>query len=107
MPKASEHTRKQTVELTEWVKRPQKGMSGLLFIKCNADGTFKSSVDKFFDEEKLKNIAAFCGAQAGDLILLLAGNELRTRKAISELRLEMGNKLCMRHPCLLYTSRCV
>lgn len=98
VPNASEYTRKQTDELTEWVKRPQIGMTGLLFIKCNADGTFKSSVDKFFDEEKLKSIAAFCGAQAGDLILLLAGNELRTRKAISELRLEMGNKLGMRNP---------
>jgi aspartyl-tRNA synthetase len=98
VPNASEYTRKQTDELTEWVKRPQIGMTGLLLIKCNADGTFKSSVDKFFDEEKLKNIAAFCGAQAGDLILLLAGNELRTRKAISELRLEMGNKLGMRNP---------
>jgi aspartyl-tRNA synthetase len=98
VPNASEYTRKQTDELTEWVKRPQIGMTGLLFIKCNADGSFKSSVDKFFDEEKLKSIAAFCGAQAGDLILLLAGNELRTRKAISELRLEMGNKLGMRNP---------
>jgi aspartyl-tRNA synthetase len=98
VPNASEYTRKQTDELTEWVKRPQIGMTGLLLIKCNVDGTFKSSVDKFFDEEKLKNIAAFCGAQSGDLILLMAGNELRTRKAISELRLEMGNKLGMRNP---------
>ncbi|HTN18563.1 MAG TPA: aspartate--tRNA ligase [Chitinophagaceae bacterium] len=98
IPNASEYTRKQTDELTEWVKRPQIGMTGLLLIKCNADGSFKSSVDKFFDEEKLKNIAAFCGAQSGDLILLLAGNELRTRKAISELRLEMGNRLGLRNP---------
>lgn len=98
VPNSSEYTRKQTDELTEWVKRPQIGMTGLLFIKCNADGTFKSSVDKFFDEEKLKNIAAFCDAKPGDLILLLAGNELRTRKAISELRLEMGNKLGFRNP---------
>jgi aspartyl-tRNA synthetase len=98
VPNASEYTRKQTDELTEWVKRPQIGMTGLLFIKCNADGTFKSSVDKFFDEEKLKIIASFCQAKAGDLILLLAGNELRTRKAISELRLELGNKLGLRNP---------
>lgn len=98
VPNASEYTRKQTDELTEWVKRPQIGMTGLLYVKCNADGSFKSSVDKFFDEEKLKNIAAFCGAQAGDLILILAGNELRTRKAISELRLEMGNRLGLRNP---------
>ncbi|MBL7711349.1 MAG: aspartate--tRNA ligase, partial [Chitinophagaceae bacterium] len=98
VPNASEYTRKQTDELTEWVKRPQIGMTGLLFIKCNADGSFKSSVDKFFDETKLKSIAAACGAQSGDLILLLAGNELRTRKAISELRLEMGNRLDLRNP---------
>lgn len=98
VPNASEYTRKQTDELTEWVKRPQIGMTGLLFIKCNADGSFKSSVDKFFDEAKLKSIAAACGAQSGDLILLLAGNELRTRKAISELRLEMGNRLDLRNP---------
>lgn len=98
VPNASEYTRKQTDELTEWVKRPQIGMTGLLFIKCNTDGSFKSSVDKFFDEAKLKSIATFCGAEAGDLILLLAGNELRTRKAISELRLEMGNKLGFRNP---------
>ena len=98
VPNASEYTRKQTDELTEWVKRPQIGMTGLLFIKCNTDGTFKSSVDKFFDEERLKSIAQFCGAKAGDLILLLAGNELRTRKAMSELRLEIGNRLGLRNP---------
>ena len=98
VPNASEYTRKQTDELTDWVKRPQIGMTGLLFIKCNTDGTFKSSVDKFFDEERLKNIAQFCGAQVGDLILLLAGNELRTRKAMSELRLEIGNRLGLRNP---------
>jgi aspartyl-tRNA synthetase len=98
VPGASEYTRKQTDELTEWVKRPQIGMSGLLFIKCNTDGTFKSSVDKFFNEGKLKEIAAFCGAGAGDLILILAGKESRTRKAMSELRLEMGERLGLRNP---------
>lgn len=92
----SEYTRKQTDELTEWVKRPQIGMNGLVFIKCNADGSFKSSVDKFYSEEKLKAIANQCGAQAGDLILMLAGKEERTRKAISELRLEMGKRLGLR-----------
>jgi len=98
VPGASEYTRKQLDELTEWVKRPQIGMSGVVNIKCNADGTFKSSVDKFFNEEKLKEIAAFCGAAAGDLILILAGAETRTRKAMSELRLEMGNRLGLRNP---------
>jgi aspartyl-tRNA synthetase len=98
VPGASEYTRKQTDELTEWVKRPQIGMTGLLFVKCNADGSFKSSVDKFFDENRLKDIANFSGAAAGDLILILAGNETRTRKAMSELRLEMGQRLGLRNP---------
>ena len=92
-PGCSEYTRKQTDELTDWVKRPQIGMKGLVFIKCNADGTFKSSVDKFYTEEKLKAIANAVNAKAGDLILVLAGAEERTRKAISELRLEMGKRL--------------
>ena len=96
VPGAAEHTRKQLDELTEWVKRPQIGMTGVVSIKCNADGTIKSSVDKFFNEEKLKDIAAFCGANAGDLVLILAGAETRTRKAASELRLEMGNRLGLR-----------
>ncbi|GAA4459207.1 aspartate--tRNA ligase [Rurimicrobium arvi] len=98
VPNASEYTRKQTDELTEWVKRPQIGMTGLLFIKCNTDGSFKSSVDKFFDEERLKAIATHCGAAAGDLILILAGAELRTRKAMAELRLEVANRLGLRNP---------
>ena len=63
-PGAAEYTRKQTDELTEWVKRPQIGMQGLVFIKCNADGTFKSSVDKFYNEEKLKAIADICQCQS-------------------------------------------
>lgn len=96
VPGCSEYTRKQTDEITEWVKRPQIGMKGLVFIKCNADGTFKSSVDKFYNEEKLKAIATATNASAGDLILILAGAEERTRKAISELRLEMGKRLGFR-----------
>ncbi len=92
----SEYTRKQTDELTEWVKRPQIGMKGLVFIKCNADGTFKSSVDKFYNEEKLKAIAAAANALPGDLILILAGAEERTRKATSDLRMEMGKRLGLR-----------
>ena len=93
VPGCSEYTRKQTDELTEWVRRPQIGMKGLVFIKCNADGTYKSSVDKFYNEEKLKAMAVAINAKAGDLILTLAGAEERTRKAISELRLEMGKRL--------------
>jgi aspartyl-tRNA synthetase len=96
VPGSSEYTRKQTDELTEWVKRPQIGMQGLVYIKCNADGTLKSSVDKFYPEDRLKAIAALAGANPGDLILLLAGREERTRKAMSELRLEMGRRLGLR-----------
>lgn len=95
-PGCSEYTRKQTDELTEWVKRPQIGMQGLVYIKCNADGTYKSSVDKFYTEDKLKDIAEAAGAKAGDLVLILAGREERTRKATSELRLEMGKRLGFR-----------
>ena len=96
VPGCSEYTRKQTDELTEWVKRPQIGMRGLVFIKVNADGTYKSSVDKFYSEERLKAIADAANAKAGDLVLILAGAEERTRKAISELRLEMGKRLGFR-----------
>jgi aspartyl-tRNA synthetase len=93
----SEYTRKQTDELTDWVKRPQIGMKGLVFIKCNADGTFKSSVDKFYNEEQLKQIATICDAKAGDLILIVAGEKNLATKAISELRLEMGGRLGLRN----------
>ncbi|MEI8109443.1 MAG: aspartate--tRNA ligase [Chitinophagia bacterium] len=92
----SEYTRKQLDELTEWVKRPQIGMQGMVYIKCNTDGTFKSSVDKFFTEDALQKIAAATGALPGDLVLILAGKEERTRKAASELRLEMGKRLGLR-----------
>ena len=96
VPGASEYSRKQLDELTEWVKRPQIGMSGVVNIKYNTDGTLKSSVDKFFNADKLNELAEFCNANAGDLILILAGAETRTRKAMSELRLEMGNRLGLR-----------
>ena len=96
VPGCSEYSRKQTDELVEWVKRPQIGMKGLAFIKCNADGTYKSTIDKFYSEEQLKAIAATCKAQTGDLIILVAGAEERTRKAASELRLEMGKRLGLR-----------
>lgn len=92
----SEYSRKQTDELTEWVKRPQIGMKGLVYIKCNTDGTYKSSVDKFYPEDKLKAIATAADAKPGDLILVVAGPEERTRKAASELRLEMGKRLGLR-----------
>ena len=96
VPGASEYTRKQIDELTEWVKRPQIGMKGLVYIKYNPDGSLKSSIDKFYSEEKLKAIAGLAQAKPGDLILILAGHEERTRKAISELRLELGERLGFR-----------
>ncbi|MCE3282866.1 MAG: aspS [Chitinophagaceae bacterium] len=96
VPGAAEYSRKQTDELTEWVKRPQVGMKGLVFIKCNADGTYKSSVDKFYGEEKLKAIADHANAKPGDLVLILAGAEERTRKAISDLRMELAERLGLR-----------
>ena len=92
----SEYSRKQTDELTEWVKRPQVGMKGLVFIKCNPDGTYKSSIDKFYDADKLKAIAAAANAKAGDLILIVAGAEEKTRKAASDLRMYMATTLGLR-----------
>ncbi len=96
IPGCSEYSRKQTDELTEWVKRPQVGMKGLVYVKCNTDGTVKSSVDKFYNEEKLKAIVQTAGAVSGDLVLILAGPEELTRKAISQLRLEMAERLGLR-----------
>jgi aspartyl-tRNA synthetase len=93
VPSAAAWTRKQLDELTDWVKRPQIGMQGLVYIRYNEDGTLKSSVDKFYSEEKLKAIAAFANAQKGDAILILAGREEQTRKAISNLRLELGERM--------------
>lgn len=96
VPGCSEYSRKQTDELTEWVKRPQIGMKGLAFIKVNHDGTYKSSFDKFYNEAQLQAIANATSAQPGDLVLIVAGAEERTRKAVSELRLEMGKRLGLR-----------
>jgi aspartyl-tRNA synthetase len=98
VPNAAEYSRKQTDELIEWVKRPQIGMGGLAFVKCSADGTFKSSFDKFYDAEKLKSLAIFCNAKPNDLILILAGTEEKTRKATSDLRMEMATRLGFRKP---------
>jgi aspartyl-tRNA synthetase len=96
VPGCSDYSRKQTDELVEWVKRPQIGMRGLAFIKVNNDGTLKSSFDKFFNEEQLKEFVSFCDSKPGDLILILAGKEERTRKAISDLRLYMADRLGLR-----------
>ncbi len=97
VPGAAAWTRKQFDSLTDWVKRPQIGMQGLVYLRYNEDGTYKSSVDKFYNEERLAAIAAYCGAKKGEAVLILAGREERTRKAISDLRLEMGNQLGLRN----------
>lgn len=97
-PGCSDYSRKQTDELTEWVKRPQIGMSGLVFIKVNPDGTIKSSIDKFYNEDRLRSIVKAANAEPGDLILIVAGPEERTRKAASELRLFMAQRLGWRKP---------
>lgn len=94
----AEYSRKQLDELTEFVKKPQIGAKGLVYIKYNPDGTIKSSIDKFFDEAALKNWASKFLAKPGDLILILAGEKNKTRKALNELRLEMGNLLGLRNP---------
>ncbi len=95
---ASDYTRKEIDELTEWVKRPQVGMQGLVYIRCNTDGSYKSSIDKFYDSDRLEAIAGAAGAVAGDLVVILAGKEELTRKAASTLRLELGERMGLRKP---------
>jgi aspartyl-tRNA synthetase len=94
----AEYSRKQLDDLTDWVKRPQLGMKGLVYLKYNEDGGLKSSVDKFYDEAALRQWAELKGAKPGDLVLVLAGDRDLTLKALSELRLEMGNRLELRDP---------
>ncbi len=92
----AEYTRKQVDELTDFVKRPQIGAKGLIYARVNADGSVKSSVDKFFNEDELKVWAEKLDAKAGDLILVMAGGLDSTRKQLCELRLEMGTRLGLR-----------
>lgn len=92
------YTRKQVDELTEWVKRPQVGASGLVYIRYNEDGSFKSSVDKFFSQDDLKAIADKMGASKGDIIFIMAGRREKTQTALGTLRIEMGNRLGLRDP---------
>ena len=94
----AEYTRKQLDELTEWVKRPQVGAKGLVYIKLNADGSIKSSVDKFFSAEKLQEVAKACEAKPGDLILVLCGAKRKTQTQLGVLRIEMGGRLGLRDP---------
>jgi aspartyl-tRNA synthetase len=91
-----EYTRKELDGLTDFVKKPQIGAKGLVYVKCNEDGSFKSSVDKFYDQEALKSWAERLEASPGDLLLILAGEANKTRKALCELRLEMGSRLGLR-----------
>jgi aspartyl-tRNA synthetase len=93
-----EYTRKQIDELTEWVKRPQIGAKGLIYLRCNADGTFKSSVDKFYSQEDLAAWAKKANANPGDLLFLLSGDLEKTRKQMNELRLHLGSELGLRNP---------
>jgi Aspartyl-tRNA synthetase len=93
----SEYTRKQLDELTEWVKRPQIGAKGLIYIRYGLDGTFKSSIDKFYTPEDLKKVADHFQAKPGDLILILPGVKKKTLGQLSELRLEMGSRLGLRN----------
>jgi aspartyl-tRNA synthetase len=90
------YTRKQVDELTDFVKRPQVGAKGLIYVRYNEDGTVKSSVDKFYSEEILKTWIERCDAKPGDLLLVLAGETEKTQKQLNELRLEMGNRLGLR-----------
>ena len=99
VPGGAEYTRKQLDELTEWVKRPQVGAKGLIYIKVNTDGTYKSSIDKFYGPEDLERIAAKAEAKPGEMLLVLSGNNLRkVQTMLGVLRIEMGNRLGLRNP---------
>jgi len=89
----SKYSRKQLDQLTDWVKRPQVGAKGLIYVKCNDDGTFKSSVDKFYTNEDLKKWAEEFDAKAGDLMLVLCGEKSKTQIQLGTLRLEMASKM--------------
>ncbi|MCF8410693.1 MAG: aspartate--tRNA ligase [Crocinitomicaceae bacterium] len=95
---AADFTRKQLDELTEWVKRPQIGAKGLVYLRYNSDGTLKSSVDKFYNSSELEQWAVQTGMKPGDLLLLLCGDLDKTRKQLNELRLHLGNLLGLRKP---------
>ena len=98
VPGSASYTRAQLDELTEWMKRPQIGAKGLIYVRCNEDGSMKSSVDKFFDGEALAAWGARCETKPGDLILVLSGDLNSTRKQLNELRLLMGGRLGLRNP---------
>ncbi|MEZ5008016.1 MAG: aspartate--tRNA ligase [Chitinophagales bacterium] len=90
------YTRKELDQLVDWVRRPQIGATGLVYVKCNEDGSYKSTVDKFYNQDDLKAWAEKCDAEPGDLILVMAGTVNKVRKQLNELRLEMGERLGLR-----------
>lgn len=96
VPGAASYTRKQIDSLIDWVKRPQIGASGMVYCKCEADGSYKSSVDKFYDQDDLAKWAEATGAKAGDLILVLSGPAQKTRTQLSALRMELATQLGLR-----------
>ncbi|MDY3783920.1 MAG: aspartate--tRNA ligase [Candidatus Cryptobacteroides sp.] len=98
VPGSADYTRKQLDEITEWVKRPQVGAKGLVYVKLNSDGSIKSSVDKFYSPEQLKAVADSIGASAGDLLLILCGDKRKTQNQLGVLRVEMGGRLGLRDP---------
>jgi aspartyl-tRNA synthetase len=98
VPGAGSYTRKEIDALIDWVKRPQIGASGMVYVKCNEDGTYKSSVDKFYDQEDLVNWAKTTGAKAGDMIFVLSGPANKTRAQLSALRMELATRLGLRNP---------
>jgi aspartyl-tRNA synthetase len=98
VPGAGELTRKEIDGLIDWIKRPQIGASGMVYVKCNTDGTYKSSVDKFYDQADLAQWAKITGANPGDMILVLSGNADKTRTQLSALRMEMATRLGLRNP---------
>ena len=98
VPGGASYTRKEIDKLIDWVKRPQVGAKGMVYVKCNEDGTFKSSVDKFYDQEDLAKWAEATGAKAGDLICVLSGNINETRTQLSALRMELAERLGLRNP---------
>ena len=98
VPGGAKYTRKEIDKLIDWVRRPQVGALGMVYVKCNDDSTFKSSVDKFYDQEDLAKWAEKTGAKAGDLICILSGNTTKVRAQLSALRMEMAERLGLRDP---------
>ena len=98
IPGGAAYTRKEIDKLVDWVRRPQVGALGMVYVKCNEDGSYKSSVDKFYDQNDLKKWAEVTGAKAGDLICVLSGDTNKVRAQLSALRMEMAERLGLRNP---------